>query len=91
MVTPFGCFLLRTSAIRASSIALGLASVCVCTNLFLFIGVPAVKYTRKKINDGTLEDWKKEQFLEVAGMRDMEEHTGGKRKLGIQEIRKLGI
>ena len=50
-----------------------------------------VKYTRKKINDGTLEEWKKEQFLEVANMRDMEEHTGGKRKLGIQEIRKLGI
>ncbi|MCQ2068732.1 MAG: hypothetical protein MJY68_06510 [Bacteroidaceae bacterium] len=35
-----------------------------------------VKYTRKKINDGTLEDWKKEQFLEVAEMRDMEEHCG---------------
>lgn len=28
-----------------------------------------VKYTRKKINDGTLEEWKKEQFLEVANMR----------------------
>ena len=39
-----------------------------------------VKYTRKKINDGTLEDWKKEQFLEVANMRDMEEHCGGKKK-----------
>ncbi len=35
-----------------------------------------VKYTRKKINDGTLEDWKKEQFLEVANMRDKEEHCG---------------
>ena len=39
-----------------------------------------VKYTRKKINDGSLEEWKKEQFLEVANMRDMEEHTGGRRK-----------
>lgn len=29
-----------------------------------------VKYTRKKINAGTLEEWKKEQFLEVANMRD---------------------
>ena len=28
-----------------------------------------VKYTRKKINDGSLEEWKKEQFLEVADMR----------------------
>ena len=37
-----------------------------------------VKYTRRKINDGTLEEWKKEQFLEVANMRDMEEHCGGK-------------
>ena len=35
-----------------------------------------VKYTRKKINDGTLEEWKwkKVRFLEVADMRDMEEH-----------------
>ena len=40
-----------------------------------------VKYTRKKINDGTLEDWKKEQFLKVANMRDMEEHTGGRWKV----------
>ena len=30
-----------------------------------------VKYTRKKINDGTLEEWKKEQFLEVANMRNL--------------------
>ena len=37
-----------------------------------------VKYTRKKINDGTLEEWKKEQFLEIAGMRDMEEHLGNR-------------
>ena len=36
-----------------------------------------VKYTRKKINDGTLEELKKEQFLEVANMRDMEGHCGG--------------
>ena len=42
-----------------------------------------VKYTCKKINDGTLEEWKKEQFLEVANMRDMEEHCGGKRKSNV--------
>lgn len=40
-----------------------------------------VKYIREKINDGTLEDWKKEQFLEVANMRDMEGHCGGRRKV----------
>ncbi len=40
-----------------------------------------VKYTRKKINEGTLEEWKKQMFLEVAIMRDMEEYTGGSRKL----------
>ena len=44
-----------------------------------------VKYTRKKINDGTLEEWKKKQFLEVANMRDMDEHTGGRRRIGIYE------
>ena len=41
-----------------------------------------VKYTRRKINDGTLEEWKKEQFLEVANMRDKEEHCGG--RLGVK-------
>ena len=33
IITPFGSFLLRTSAIRACSIALGLASVRVCTKI----------------------------------------------------------
>ena len=28
-----------------------------------------VKYTRKKINAGTLEEWKKRMFLEIAEMR----------------------
>lgn len=31
-----------------------------------------VKYTRKKIREGTLEEWKVEQFREIEGMRDME-------------------
>ena len=48
-----------------------------------------VKYTRKKINDGTLEEWKKEQFLEVADMRDMEEHCGGRRKLTVNKLTKI--
>lgn len=39
-----------------------------------------VKYTRKKINDGKLEEWKLMMFTEIAEMRDMEEHTGGQRK-----------
>lgn len=39
-----------------------------------------IKYTRKKINEGTLEDWKREMFEEIAMMRDMEEHTGGRKK-----------
>lgn len=39
----------------------------------------AIKYTRKKIREGTLEEWKVEQFREIEGMRDMEEHTGGKK------------
>lgn len=41
-----------------------------------------IKYTRKKINEGTLEDWKREMFEEIAGMRDLTIHTGGRRKLG---------
>lgn len=40
----------------------------------------AVRYVRKRIKSGSLEEWKKEQFLEVAGMRDLTEHTGGRRK-----------
>lgn len=40
----------------------------------------AIKHTRKKIREGTLEDWKVEQFREIEGMRDMEEHTGGRKK-----------
>lgn len=39
-----------------------------------------IKYTRKKIKAGTLEDWKLKMFTEIAEMRDMTEHTGGRRK-----------
>lgn len=39
-----------------------------------------VKYTRKKINEGTLEDWKRVMFEEIAEMRDLSIHTGGRRK-----------
>lgn len=31
----------------------------------------AIKYTRKKIREGTLEEWKVEQFREIEEMRDM--------------------
>lgn len=41
----------------------------------------AIKYTRKKIREGTLEERKVEQFREIEGMRWMEEHTGGRRKV----------
>lgn len=39
-----------------------------------------VKYTRKKINEGTLEEWKRVMFEEIAEMRDLTIHTGGRRK-----------
>lgn len=42
-----------------------------------------IKYTRKKIKEGTLEDWKVAQFSEIEGMRDMEEHTGGRKRKSI--------
>lgn len=38
-----------------------------------------IKYTRKKINEGTLEEWKRVMFEEIAGMRVVI-HTGGRRK-----------
>ena len=39
-----------------------------------------IKYTRKKINDGTLEKWKRVMFEEIAKMRDLSIHTGGRKK-----------
>lgn len=36
-----------------------------------------IKYTRKKINEGTLEEWKRLMFEEIAEMRDLRIHTGG--------------
>lgn len=41
-----------------------------------------IKYIRKKIKEGTLESWKQQLFLEIADMRDLSEHTGGRRKKG---------
>ena len=39
-----------------------------------------VKYTRKKINERTLEEWKRVMFEEIAEMSDFSIHTGGRRK-----------
>ena len=39
-----------------------------------------IKYTRKKINEGTLEDWKREMFEAIANSRDLTIHTGGRKK-----------
>ena len=39
-----------------------------------------IKYTFKKINERRLEDWKREMFEEIAEMRDLSIHTGGRRK-----------
>ena len=38
-----------------------------------------VKYTRKKINEGTLEEWKRVMFEEIADMRDLTIPTGGRK------------
>ena len=35
------------------------------------------EFVCRKINQGTLEEWKLKMFLDIAGMRDMDEHTGG--------------
>ena len=39
-----------------------------------------IKYTRKKIKEGTLEDWKRVMFEEIAEMRDLTIHTGGRKR-----------
>lgn len=40
-----------------------------------------IKYTRKKIKEGTLEEWKRVMFEETANVRDLSIHTGGHRKI----------
>ncbi len=42
--------------------------------------ISRVKYTRKKINEGKLENWKREMFEEIAEMRDLSIHTGGRKR-----------
>lgn len=44
-----------------------------------------IKYIRRKINEGTLEEWKKEMFLEIADIRDLTQHTGGRRKKTVDD------
>ena len=39
-----------------------------------------IKFIRRKINQGTLEEWKLKMFLDIAGMRDMDGYTGGRKK-----------
>lgn len=39
-----------------------------------------IKYTRKKIKEGTLEEWKRVMFEEIADMRNLSIHTGGRKK-----------
>lgn len=39
-----------------------------------------IKYTRKKIKAGTLEDWKRVMFEEIENSRDLSIHTGGRKK-----------
>ena len=39
-----------------------------------------IKFVCRKINQGILEKWKLKMFLEIEEMRDMDEHTGGRKK-----------
>lgn len=39
-----------------------------------------IKYVRKKIKAGTLEDWKREMFEGIEKSRDLSIHAGGRRK-----------
>ena len=38
------------------------------------------KYTRKKIKEGTCDEWKGEMFEGLMAERWMDEHTGGRKK-----------
>ena len=40
-----------------------------------------IKYVRKKIKAGTLEDWKREMFEEIEQTRDLTIHTGERRRI----------
>lgn len=40
-----------------------------------------IKYTRKRIKEGTLEECKCVMFEEIANARDLSIHTGGRRKI----------
>lgn len=40
-----------------------------------------IKYTRKKINEGTLAEWKRVMFEEIANARDLTIHTGGRHRI----------
>lgn len=39
-----------------------------------------IKFTRKKINEGTLEEWKRVMFEEISEIRDLTIHTGGRNR-----------
>ena len=45
-----------------------------------------IKYTRKKIREGTLEEWKREMFEEIANSRDLTIPTGGRKPKTFPEI-----
>ena len=47
-----------------------------------------IKYTRKKINDGTLEEWKRVMFEEIANSRDLSIYTGGRKRKSDNEENK---
>lgn len=48
-----------------------------------------IRYVRKKINAGTLEEWKLKMFTEIADMRALDEHTGGWKSKGDDTINRL--
>lgn len=45
-----------------------------------------IKFVHRMISQGTLEEWKLRMFLDIAGMRDMDGHTEGRKKK-VQEER----
>lgn len=59
-----------------------------CDELRVYVGehklFPAKHHrllNQMKINEGTLEDLKREMFEEIVGLRDLSIHTGGRKKI----------
>lgn len=43
------------------------------------------KYVRRTIKEGTCDEWKREMFESLMAERHLDEHTGGRKKLLVEQ------